>query len=421
MNIQKRRFFQILTAFCFCLLLDALTAPANALTVGDVVYTYCQTCRSTRAHRIEEIVESPTCVKTGRANARCTQCPTLNLYAVPALGHDLVEASRTPATCTADGFILSTCSRCNVTKTETVSALGHSWSETARTSATCTTAGSVISSCTRCSQTRTETLPALGGDHTWTETSRVPATCTADSSILFTCSRCEITRTETVSALGHGWNETTRTPATCTTAGSVTSSCTRCSETKAETLPALGGDHTWNEISRTAPTCVPGSIEYTCSICQDTKTEAIPALENAHTYEVSEIIPAEYDSDGNLLTSSYIRYVCPACGDSYNSTIGGSGISGPIINEGDGGSGMNDSTAALGKTFLAGLWSLFGIYVPGFSFTFGQMWLGVLLCSISILVIRMIFGFGGGSRGDSPRTSSTNNPKISKERRHDEF
>lgn len=83
--------------------------------------------------------------------------------------------------------------------------------------------------------------------------------------------------------------------------------------------------------------------------------------------------------------------------------------------------GMFDTTQELGQTFLSGIWSLFGIYVPGFSFTFGQMWLGVLLASVSILVIRMIFGFGGGPRGDSPRTSSTSNPKISKERRYDEF
>lgn len=78
------------------------------------------------------------------------------------------------------------------------------------------------------------------------------------------------------------------------------------------------------------------------------------------------------------------------------------------------------TTIELGKAVVDGIWALFGIYVPGFSFTFGQMWLGVLLASISILVVRMIFGFGG-SGGVSSRTSSTNNPKISKERRNDEF
>ena len=82
---------------------------------------------------------------------------------------------------------------------------------------------------------------------------------------------------------------------------------------------------------------------------------------------------------------------------------------------------MFDTTASLGKALIDGVWSLFGIYVPGFSFTFGQLWLGVLLASVSILVVRLIFGFGGSSRGYSPRTGSTSRPRISKERRNDEF
>ena len=81
---------------------------------------------------------------------------------------------------------------------------------------------------------------------------------------------------------------------------------------------------------------------------------------------------------------------------------------------------MFETTAQIGKAFFEGTWRLFGIYVPGFSFTFGQLWLGVAICSISISVINMIFGFGG-TGGDKPRTSSTNKPKISKERRNDQF
>ena len=84
--------------------------------------------------------------------------------------------------------------------------------------------------------------------------------------------------------------------------------------------------------------------------------------------------------------------------------------------------GMSGTTAQLGKALINGIWSMFGIQVPGFSFTFGQMLVGVLLASVSILVVRIIFGFGGSGPGSvSPRTGSTNNPKISKERRHDEF
>lgn len=81
---------------------------------------------------------------------------------------------------------------------------------------------------------------------------------------------------------------------------------------------------------------------------------------------------------------------------------------------------MFESTASLGKAFLDSVWGLFSIYVPGFQFTLGQMYLGVILCSISLLVVKLLFGVGGSS-GDAPRTGSTNNPRISKERRNDEF
>lgn len=81
---------------------------------------------------------------------------------------------------------------------------------------------------------------------------------------------------------------------------------------------------------------------------------------------------------------------------------------------------MFESTAELGKTIINGAWGLFGIYVPGFSFTFGQMYLGIAICSISLLVIKLLFGIGG-SNGENTRSGSTNSPKISKERRNDEF
>lgn len=117
-----------------------------------------------------------------------------------------------------------------------------------------------------------------------------------------------------------------------------------------------------------------------------------------------------------MVTLPSVAYAADTGGSPPASEEGGDGEE-PVS------TGMFDTTAALGKTLLDGIWSLFGIYVPGFSFTFGQMWLGVLLASVSILVVRMIFGFGGGSGpgGVSPRTGSTSNPKISKERRHDEF
>lgn len=81
---------------------------------------------------------------------------------------------------------------------------------------------------------------------------------------------------------------------------------------------------------------------------------------------------------------------------------------------------MLESTAALGQALIVGIWNLFDIQFPGFNFTFRQFWIAVALCGLSIRVIRFIFGFGS-SGGDAPRSSSTSNPKISQERRHDEF
>lgn len=180
-------------------------------------------------------------------------------------------------------------------------------------------------------------------------------------------------------------------------------------------------DHDWAESDEIPPTCTDfGMISYECILCGETYTELIPPFGGDHAYEVVEIIPAVYDSSGQMTTPSYIWYSCSVCGDEYQQVVGAS-PSGPPLIEGEGGDGMQDATAALGKTLLSGIWKLFGIYVPGFSFTFGQMWLGVLLASISILVVRMIFGFGGGPRGMSPRTSSASRPRISKERRNDEF
>lgn len=80
---------------------------------------------------------------------------------------------------------------------------------------------------------------------------------------------------------------------------------------------------------------------------------------------------------------------------------------------------MSEFAASLGQTFFAEIWNLFDILVPGFDFTIRQLWIAVALCSLSLWVIRQIFG--GSSGGDAPRTSSTDRPKISRERRHDEF
>lgn len=148
-----------------------------------------------------------------------------------------------------------------------------------------------------------------------------------------------------------------------------------------------------------------GSILYECSNCGVTKTESIDTLDPAdcpHNWVIRSRVEATPETPGQ------ITYGCESCGQMRYEPLEYVSV------------GIHSDTAELGKTFLSGVWSLFGIYVPGFGFTLGQMYLGVALCSISILVIRLLFGIGGGG-GVSTRTGSTNNPKISEKRRNDEF
>ncbi|WP_295581775.1 hypothetical protein [uncultured Oscillibacter sp.] len=81
---------------------------------------------------------------------------------------------------------------------------------------------------------------------------------------------------------------------------------------------------------------------------------------------------------------------------------------------------MLESTASLGQAVIAGVWDLFSTPVPGFTFTFRQMWLGFAVCSLSLLLLKYLLG-GGGSSGSSTRSGSSRNPKISKSRKDDEF
>ncbi len=78
------------------------------------------------------------------------------------------------------------------------------------------------------------------------------------------------------------------------------------------------------------------------------------------------------------------------------------------------------------QAIFNGVAAFLGLPVPGLSFgedrvvSFGDLFLAFMLASLGVALLRYVFGFGGGG-GDSPRTSSTNDPKISKERQGDEY
>lgn len=76
----------------------------------------------------------------------------------------------------------------------------------------------------------------------------------------------------------------------------------------------------------------------------------------------------------------------------------------------------------IARVLISGWWDFFtGIEIPGLpGVTVASVMVALFLAGLGLRLVSYIFGLPGGG-GDSPRTSSTSNPKISKERKHDEF
>lgn len=73
------------------------------------------------------------------------------------------------------------------------------------------------------------------------------------------------------------------------------------------------------------------------------------------------------------------------------------------------------------KVLISGTWDFFtGIEIPGLTgVTVASVMVALFLAGLGLRLVSYILGLSGG--GDSPRTSSTNNPKISEKRKGDEF
>ena len=53
-------------------------------------------------------------------------------------------------------------------------------------------------------------------------------------------------------------------------------------------------------------------------------------------------------------------------------------------------------------TFLANVWELFtSVTVPGLNITFGEMWLGIFVVGVSIMILRPLLGIGGSLGHDA--------------------
>ena len=324
----------------------------------------CTVCSYGCPHSYESVVTDPTCTEQGYTTYTCPTCE--NSYIddyVPALGHDMADATCTEAstcsregcshtdgdplghnygavvtapTCTAQGYTTHTCSRCSDSYVDTyVDATGHTEGTPVvenEVAATCTDEGSYdnVVYCTVCNaelSRDTVTVPATG--HTDGEAvteNNVDATCTDDGSYdtVTYCTVCgeETSRvTTTVPATGHtagaGVTEN-ETAATCTAGGSYDtvvycSSCNGELSRETTTVPATG--HTNGEAvveNEVAPTCANGgsydSVVY-CTVCS-TEVSRTPTTVAAlgHKYESAVTAPT-------CTAEGYTTYTCTVCGD----------------------------------------------------------------------------------------------------------
>lgn len=66
-------------------------------------------------------------------------------------------------------------------------------------------------------------------------------------------------------------------------------------------------------------------------------------------------------------------------------------------------------------TLIGGAWDLFQTRVPGFQFSYADIIVGMMLVSTGFALLGFFFGHSGfGSKG-----KTTQNPKISEERKND--
>ena len=112
--------------------------------------------------------KAATCTENGFKKYICSECGTVTVDEIPALGHDLVLQGAKAPTCTEDGCeVYEFCSRCDYTTDKVViPALGHDTVSHQGRAATCNESGwADYETCSRCSYTTYKTLPALGHNY----------------------------------------------------------------------------------------------------------------------------------------------------------------------------------------------------------------------------------------------------------------
>ncbi len=305
--------------------------PATCTTSGHTVYK-CTACTDeikiydenepATGHSLVEGASTATCTNEGLMTLTCEECTYSTAVAVPALGHNYVEATNeaTAATCAAPATKTYKCS-CGDSYTISVGnkTEDHTWDDTkwqVIESATESSIGYKTNACTVCGQLKVETIEATG-EHSFIGGEVIdskPATCTENGYEIVKCKThddCGVETTITLYATGHKEN-IEYTAADCDTDGSTKIVCGVCgAERDEKTIPALG--HLWSEGKVTNATCAEaGKIEYTCTRdnCTATKETTIPRNFTAHDY-VTTITEPSCTKAGSIVVKCS-RTGCPS-------------------------------------------------------------------------------------------------------------
>ncbi len=266
---------------------------ADCVNSGNNLYFVCSSCGlAFKADGVTETtVEEETIPALGHdlSDATCTEaaeCQRDGCSHVEgeALGHSFTNyASNNDATCTGDGTKTAKCDRCDVTDTITDvgSTKGHDFAD-----ATCT----APKTCKVCGATEGD---ALG--HSFTNyVSNNDATCTADGTKTAKCDHCDVTDTiaDAGSVKGHDY-----TNASCTTP----KTCKICGATEGDPL----GHSFTNYVSNNDATCTAdGTKTAKCDHCDVTDTITDVGSSKGHSYAATW----SKGEDGHW-------HECSVCGD----------------------------------------------------------------------------------------------------------
>jgi len=262
-------------------------------------YTESEVIPATGKHDFGEweITESPTCVKEGKQQRVCKNCPYTESEVIPATGkHDFGEWEVTESpTCVMLGKKQRACKDCKFIENGIVRETGKhelgEWIETVRS--TCVTSGEKRRFCAYCSLTEVETIPATG-EHTfsdWIEV--VEPTCATTGEKQRTCKICSLKEKDVIPATGNHefgeWKEAVK--PTCIKEGEKVRSCKTCMLKESDTIPA-SGEHVFDNWKETVkPTCIKeGEKVRSCKTCTLKETDVIPTTNDHDFSEWTETV-----------------------------------------------------------------------------------------------------------------------------------